>query len=157
MYTYLTLSFPDTFRMLLVCSSCLGSWSRTFSKSKIPLLLFFVESLSHFWLFETPWTAVPQASLSFTISQSLVRVMFIELVMPSNHLILCRPLLLLPSIFPSFRLFSNKSLHQVAKVLEIQLQHQSFQWLFKVDFLWMDWFDLLAVKRTLKSLLQHHN
>ena len=95
--------------MLLVCSSCLGSWSRTFSKSKIPLLLFFVESLSHFWLFETPWTAVPQASLSFTISQSLVRVMFIELVMPSNHLILCRPLLLLPSIFPSFRLFSNKS------------------------------------------------
>ena len=69
-----------------------------------------------------------QASLSFTISWSLLKLVSIELVMPSNHLILCHPLLLLPSIFPSIRAFSNESsLHQVAKVLELQLQHQFFQ------------------------------
>ena len=80
--------------------------------------------------------------------------------MPSSHLILCRPLLLLPSIFPSIRVFSNESVlhsHQVAKVLEFQLQHQSFQWIFKTDFLRMDWLDLLAVQGTLKSLLQCHS
>ena len=71
-------------------------------------------------------------------------------VMPSNHLILCCPLLLLPSIFPSTRAFSNQSAHQVAKVLKFQ--HQSFQWIFRVDFL-QDWFDLLAVQGTLKSPL----
>ena len=72
-----------------------------------------------------------QASLSITNSQSLLRFMSIESVMPSNHLILSHPLLLLPSIFPNIRVFSNESvLHQVAKVLEFQLQHQSFQWIF---------------------------
>ena len=77
----------------------------------------------------TPWTAARQASLSITNSQSLPKPMSIELVMPSNHLILCRPLLLLPSIFPSIRVFSNESalLHLAVKVLELQLQHQSFQ------------------------------
>ena len=69
-----------------------------------------VQSLSHVRLFETPWTAAPQASLSFTNSQSLLKLMSIESVMPSNHLILCRPLLLPPSIFPSIRVFSNKSI-----------------------------------------------
>ena len=73
-------------------------------------------------------------------------------VMPSNHLILCHPLLLLPSIFPSKWVSSS---HQVAKILEFHLQHQSFQWIFRTDFLRMDWLDLLAVQRTLKSLLQH--
>ena len=68
-----------------------------------------VLSLSHIWLFVTPWTVAHQASLSFTISWSLPKLMSIELVMPSNHLILCRPLCLLPSIFPSIRVFSNKS------------------------------------------------
>ena len=68
-----------------------------------------VQSLSHVWLFGTPWTAAHQASLSFTISQGLFKLMSIELVMPSNHLILWRPLLLLPSIFPSIRVFSNES------------------------------------------------
>ena len=78
----------------------------------------------------TPWTAARQASLSITNSWNLLKLMSIELVMPSNYLILCHPLLLLPSIFPSIRVFSNESVsssHQVAKLLEFQLQHQSFQ------------------------------
>ena len=68
-----------------------------------------VQSFSRVQLFVTPWTAAPQASLSFTIFQSLLKVMFIESMIPSNHLILCHPLLLLPSIFPSIRVFSNES------------------------------------------------
>ena len=85
-------------------------------------------------LFATPWTAARQASLSFTISLSLLKLMSTESVMPSNHLILCHPLLLLPSIFPTIRVFFQwiGSLHQMVKVLE--LQHQSFQWIFRVDF-----------------------
>ena len=83
-----------------------------------------VQSLSHVRLFVTPYTAARQASLSITNSRSPPEPMSIESVMPSNHLILCCPLLLLPSIFPSIRVSS----HQVAKVLEFQLQHQSFQW-----------------------------
>ena len=81
-----------------------------------------VQSLSLVQLFVTPWTAAHQASLSITNSQSLLKLMLIELVMPSNHLIFCCPLLLLPSIFPSIRVFSNESAlhqHQVAKVLEL--------------------------------------
>ena len=72
-----------------------------------------VQSLSHVWLFATPWTAAPQASLSITNSQSLLKVMSITLVMPSNHLILCRPLLFLPSMFPSIRVFSNESVLRI--------------------------------------------
>ena len=88
-------------------------------------------------LFATPWTAAHQAYLSITNSQSLLKLMSNESVMPSNHLILCRPLLLMPSIFPSEKgLFKGvSSLHQVAKVLELQLQQQSFQWIFKTNFL----------------------
>ena len=82
-----------------------------------------VQSLSHVQLFVTPWTAARQASLSITNSRSLLKLMSIESVMPSNHLILCRPLLLLPSIFPSISVFLN----EMAKVLEFQLQHQSLQ------------------------------
>ena len=85
-----------------------------------------VQSLSHVWLFVTPWTAARQASLSITNSRSSPKPMSIESVMPPNPLILCHPLLLLPSIFPSIRVFSEEStLHQVAKVLEFQLQCQS--------------------------------
>ena len=92
-----------------------------------------VQWLSCVWVFATPWTAARQASLSFTISPSLLRLTSIESVMPSNHLILCRPLLLLPLIFPSIWVFSRVgSAHQVAKVSELQLQHQSFQWIFRV-------------------------
>ena len=87
-----------------------------------------VQSLSRVRLFATPWTAACQASLFITHSQSLLKLMSIESVMSSKHLILHCPLLFLPSIFPSIRVFSNESvLHQVAKILEFQLQYQSFQ------------------------------
>ena len=120
---------------------------------------FVVQSLSHVQLFATPSTAAHQASLSVTISQSLLKLMSIELVMPSNHLILCRPLLLLPSIFPNIRVFSNQS------ALRIRWpKYWSFSFNISpsnehpgpISFR-MDWLDLLAVQGTLKSLLQHHS
>ena len=95
-----------------------------------------VQSHSHVRLFATPWTAAFQAFLSI-ILPSLLKLTSIKSVIPSNRLILCLPLLLLPSIFPTFRVFfqSVSSSHQVAKVLEFQLQHQSFQCIFRTDFL----------------------
>ena len=104
-------------------------------------------------------TRIPCPSLSITNSQRLLKLMSIELVMPSNHLILCHSLPLLPSIFPSQGLFKwVSSLHQVAKVLEFQLQHQSFsnEYSGLISFR-MDWLDLLVVQGTLKRLLQHHS
>ena len=88
-------------------------------------------------LFVSPWTAAHQAPLSFTISRCLLRSTSIVFIMLSNHLILCCPFLLLPSIFPSIRIFSKEPAlhHQVAKILVLQLQDQSFQWIFRVDFL----------------------
>ena len=87
-----------------------------------------VQLLSHVQLFVTPWTAALQDSLSITNSRSLLKLMSIESVMPSNHLIFCHPLLILPSIFLSNRVFSRvSSSHQVTKALEFQFQHQSFQ------------------------------
>ena len=112
---------------------------------------------SHVQFFPTPWTATRQASLSFTISRILLKLMSIELVMPSNHLILCHPLLLLPSIFPSIRVFSNDS------VLGIKWpKYWSFSFSFSNEYSGLisfriDWFDPLAVQGTLKSLLQHHS
>ena len=89
-----------------------------------------VQSLSRVWFFATPWTTARQASLSITNCRSLPKPISTELVMPSNHLIFCHPLLLLPSIFPRIRVFSNESALLITwpKVLEFQLQHQSFQW-----------------------------
>ena len=95
-----------------------------------------VQSLSRVRLFATPWTAARQTSLSVTSSQSLLKLMSIESVMTFNHFILCRPLLLSPSVFPSIRVFSNiSSSNQVTKVLEFQLQHQPFPCIFRIDFL----------------------
>ena len=116
-----------------------------------------VQSLSRVQLFATPWTAAHQASLSITNSQSLLKLMSVELVMPSNHLILCRPLLLLPSIFPSIRVFSNESaLHirwpkywSFSFNISPSNEHPGLM-SFRID-----WLDLLAVQGTLKSLLQH--
>ena len=91
---------------------------------KTVFVVVIIQLLSHVWLFVTPWSAACQALLSPTISWSLPKLMSIALVMPPNYLILCRPLLLLPSVFPSIRVFSNESAlswHQVAKVLELQL------------------------------------
>ena len=97
-------------------------------RRKKQCLLSSVQSLSHVQLFATAWTAACQASLSINSSRSLLKLISIELVTPSNHLILCHPLPLLPSIIPNIRVFSNECcLHQVAKVLEFQLQHQYFQ------------------------------
>jgi len=95
-----------------------------------------VQSLSHVWLFATPWTAAPQASLSIANSQSLLKLMCIESVMPSNHLIFCHPLLFLPSIFPSIRVFLMSQFFPTdGQSIGVQLQHQSFQWIFRTDFL----------------------
>ena len=116
-----------------------------------------VHLLSRIWPFSTPWTAARQASLSITISQSLLKLMSIESVMPSNHLILCHPLLLLPLILTRIRVFSNELTLQVAKVLEFPLQlSPSNEYSGLISFR-MDWFDFLAVQGTLKSLLQHHS
>ena len=117
-----------------------------------------VQSLSHVQLFATPWTAASQASLSITNSRSLFKLMSIKSVMPSNHLILCRPLLL-PPIPPSIRVLSNES------VLHIRWPNDwSFSFCISpfneysglISFR-MDWLDLIAVQGTLKSLLQHHS
>ena len=118
-----------------------------------------VQSLSCVRLFVTPWTAARQASLSITNSQSLLKLMSIESVMPSNHLILCHPLLLLSSITPSIRVFSSESaLHitwpeywSFSFSISPSNEHSEL-----ISF-GMDWLDLLAVQGTLKSLLQHHN
>ena len=118
-----------------------------------------VQSLSHVWLFVTPWTAACQAFLSITNSWSLLKLMSIDLVMPSNHLILCHPLHLPSSIFPSIRVFLDES------VLHIRwCKYWSFSFSISpsseysglISFR-MDWLDLLAVQGTLKSLLQHHS
>ena len=109
---------------------------------------------------ETPWTAACQASLSITNSQSLCKLMSIELVMPSNHLILCHPLPLLPSIFPSTRDFSNKSvicISYLPKYCSFSFSISSSNEYSGLISFRIDWFDLLAVQRTLKSLLQHHS
>ena len=112
-----------------------------------------VQSLSCIRLLTTRWTAAHQASLSISNLQSLLKLMSIELVMPSNHLILCRPFLLLPSIFPNIRVFTNESSNQVVKVSELQLQHHpSNEYSGLISFR-IDWFDLLAVQETLKTLL----
>ena len=111
------------------------SWNHKTPRRKLQLSS--AHSLSHVRLFAAPWTAALQASLSITNSQSLLKLTSITSVMPSNHLILWCPLLLLPSIFPSIRIFFKwvHSSHQVAKVLEFQLQHQSFQWTSRTDLL----------------------
>ena len=118
-----------------------------------------VQSLSSVQLFATPWTIAHQASLSITNSQSVLKLMSTESVMPSNHLILCDPLLLPPSVFPTIRVFSNESVLQI---------RQPKYWSFSLSIspssehpglisFRMDWLDLLAVQGTLKSLLQHHS
>ena len=123
------------------------------------LIIVVVQSRSCVWLFVTPWTAACQAYLSLTISQSLPKFMFVVLVKPSSLLILWRPLLLLPSIFPSIRDFSSES--------SIYIRWQKY-WSFRFSIspsseylglisLKIDWFDILAAQGTFRSLLQHHS
>ena len=118
-----------------------------------------VQSLSCVRLFATPWTTAHQTSLSLTNFWSLLKLLSIELVMPSSHLILCHPLLFLPSIFPSVRVFSNESVLRMR-----QPKYWSFSFSIspskeysEVISFRMDWLDLLAIQETLKSLLQHHS
>ena len=117
------------------------------------------ENISCVWLFAAPWAAARQASLSFTISRSLLKLMSIKSVMPSNCLIFCHPLLLLPSIFPSIRVFSSES--------DLCIRWPKY-WSFSFSIspsneysglisFRIDWFDLLAIQGTYKSVLQHHS
>ena len=126
---------------------------QSFQLNSISSLLLLVQSLSRVQLSVTPWAAARQASLSFTISRSLLKPMSIESVMPSKHLILCRPVLLLPSVFPSIRVFSNESALRIRwpKYWSFSFSPSS-EYSGWISFR-MDWFDLLAVQGTLKSLL----
>ena len=127
-------------------------YSKTVSGRNTVLGISSVQSLSHVQLFVTPWIAARQASMSLTNSQSSLRLTSIESVMPSSHLILCHPLLLLPSIFPSIRVFSSQlfasggqSIGVSASISVLSMKLISFR---------MDWLDLLKVQGTLKNLLQ---
>ena len=118
-----------------------------------------VQWLSHVWLFATPWTAACQASLFFTISQNLLKLMSIQSVMPSSYLIFFCPLLLLPSMFPSIKVFTNESALCIrwSKYWSFNFSiSPSNEYSGLISFS-MDWFDLLAAQGTLKSLLQHHS
>ena len=121
------------------------------NKAEVDVQFSSVQSLSCVRLFATPWTAARQASLSITNSRSLLKLMSIESMMPSNHLILCHPLLLLPSISPSIRVFSNKLKNKNHMGIIPSKEHPGL-----ISFR-MDWLDLLAVRGTLKSLLQYHS
>ena len=125
----------------------------------IHILISLVQSLMHAQLFATPWTAAYQASLSITNSQSLLKLISIELVVPPNHLILCRPLLLLPSIFPSIRVFSSESVLCIRwpKYWSFSFSISPSNEYSGLTSFRIDWFDLLAVQGTLKSLLQYHS
>ena len=118
-----------------------------------------VQSLGHVQLFVTPWTAACQASLSITNSRSLLKFMSIESVMPSNHLILCHPLLLPPSIIPSIRVFSNELVLHIRwpKYWSFSFSISSSNEYSGLISFRIDWLDLLAVQGTLKSLLWHHS
>ena len=117
-----------------------------------------VQLLSRVWLFLTPRTATWQHFLFFTISWSLLKLLSIESVMLSNHLILCRPLLLLPSIFPNIRVFSNESALHIRwpKYWSFSFSISPFNEYSRLNFFRIDWFDLLVVQGTLKSILKHH-
>ena len=127
-------------------------------RRKKQCLLSSVQSLSHVQLFATAWTAACQASLSITNSWSLLNLMSIESVMPSNHLILCPPLLLLPSIFPSIRVFSKKSVLRIRwpKYWSFRFSVSPSNEYSELISFRMDWLDL-AIQGTLKILFQHHS
>ena len=141
-------AFLTSFQFMLLCLSTVHTWSKEELRK-----LAVVQSFSHIWLFATPWTAAFQANLSFTISWSLLKLVSIELVMPSNHLILCHPLLLLPSIFPIIRVFSSESaLHiQWSKYWHLSFSISPSNEYSGFISVRINWFEFLAVLRTLKS------
>ena len=147
MHSYLQLKVC----LIYIDNRCYDNWSTGQFSS--------VQSLSRVWLFVSPWAAARQAFLSITNSWSLLKLMSIELVMPSNHLILCRPLLLLPSVFPSIRVFSNESILRIRWPTYWTFSFSispSNEYSGLISFR-MDWFYLLEIQGTLKSLLQLHS
>ena len=145
--------------MLVSCNNRTSIETQVISTALILLTITLVQLLSRVRLFATPRIAVQQASLSVTISWIILKLMSIELVMPSNHLTLCHPLLCLPSIFPSIRVFSNKSALCIRwpKYWSFSFTiSPSVEYSGLISFR-IDWLDLLAVQGTLKSLLQHHS
>ena len=149
-----SLQISPHWETLLECFPLLGEWEQNRFN-----LLNSVPSLSCVRVFVTPWTVLLQASLSITNFQSLLKLMFIELVMLSNHLILCHPLLLPPSIFPNIRVFSNESVLHIRwpKYCNFSISPSNeYSFISLISFR-MDWLDLCAVQGTLKSLLQHHS
>ena len=128
-------------------------------ETKRSMLKLSVQLLSHVWLFATPWTSARQASLSITNFRSLLKLMSIESVMPSKHLILCHPLLLLPSIFLSIRVFTNELVLHIRwpKYWSFSFSISSSNEYSGLISFRMGWLDLLAVQGTLRSLLQHHS
>ena len=151
------MKFQLNIHVRLICWRWEGNEKEAKKRDQFYSLQFSVQSLSRVQLFATPWIAARQASLSITNSQSSSKLMCIESVMPSSHLILCRPLLLLPSIFPGIRVFSSES------VLCIRWPNDwSFSFSPSNEYSGLisfrtDWLDLLAVQGTLKSLLQYHS
>ena len=149
-----SLQISPHWETLLECFPLLGEWEQNRFN-----LLNSVPSLSCVRVFVTPWTVLLQASLSITNFQSLLKLMFIELVMLSNHLILCHPLLLPPSIFPNIRVFSNESVLHIrwSKYWSFSFSISPSNEYSGLIFFRMDWLDLLAVQGTGKSLLQHYS
>ena len=169
---YSPISFPFIKAIIFLVLYCISVWlKKSWGKAQannLECFHFLVTSLnhchhqlllSHVRLFETPWTVAHQDSLSITNSQSLLKLMSIKSVMPSNHLILCRPLLLLPSIFPSIRVFSNESVPLIKwpKYWSFSFSITPSNQYSGLISSRMDWLDLLAVQGALKSLLQHHS
>ena len=138
--------------------SCCTCFRSTYPSWPSVVLVIAIQSLCPVRLFATPWTAARQASLSISNSQTLLKLMSIESVIPSNHLILCLPLLLLPSIFPSIRVFSNESVLHIRwpKYWSFSFSISPSNEYSRLISLRIDWFDL-ALQGTLKSLLQHQN
>ena len=158
------ISFRMDWLDLLAVQGTLKSLLQHHSFHKLVTIFIFIisvvaQSLSHVWLFVTPWTPAHQASLSFTISQSLLRFKSIESVVPSNHCSLCHPLLLLPSIFLSIRVFSSESVLCIRWLMywSFSLKISSYNEYSGFISFRIDWFDLLATQGTLKSLLQHNS
>ena len=153
---------------MVICFSYQASWHNVlhgpqagicYSMSQYSIIIAVVQSLSRVQLFATAWTAACQASPSFTISRSLLQLMSIEPVMSTNHLILCHPLFLLPSIFPSIKVFSNELALRIRwpKYWRFSFSISPSNEYSRLISFRIDWLDLLAVQGTLKSLLQHHS
>ena len=141
---------------LLTCNNSKTHWSVEKKRVRDTIVCVVVQSLSHVQLFAAAWTAACQAFLCITISRNLFKLMSIKSVMSPNHLILCHPLFLLPSIFPSIKVFSKKSVHvRWTKYWSFSISpFNEYSGLISFR---MDWLDLPAVQGTLKRLLQHHS